>query len=433
MFLGKAMNVARPFLRSLRRCSTTKAPTEKLNLVGVDPMVNPGRKDPQKVFREIVGKIKFGGPITVSQYMQEVLSNPLSGYYMNKDVFGSRGDFTTSPEISQMFGECIAIWFVHEWMKMGSPKPFNIVELGPGRGTLMSDVLRVFRKLVPEAMTETQVHLVEISPKMREMQAKSLEKYSSILHWCHRVEDVPKTFTFFIAHEFFDALPIHKFIKVPVMPRNLDSMEKLPPTDKEWREVLVDVDVDKEKKECLRFVRARHKTPAVDLLPDLSNHTETAIEISPKSGIVVRKVSDRITEFGGIALIADYGRDGPSPDSFRAFRDHKLHDALVDPGTADLTADVDFGYLKSQCREETVCYGPTPQGEFLKSLAIDLRLEKLVQGCDDDKTIRDLKSAYNVLTNKDQMGERFKFLSIFPRVVTPIHEKFPPVGFEVIN
>ena len=162
-------------------------------------------------------------------------------------ILGAKGDFVTSPEISQMFGECLAVWLIHEWMKMGAPKPVNLVELGPGTGTLMSDVLRVFARLVPEDMGSVGVHLVETSEKMRALQQKKLQGLTK-LNFHHRLDQVPKEFSFFIAHEFFDALPIHKFVKVEsdstgggVPPKADGIAEK-----KHWREVLVDVDGERE-------------------------------------------------------------------------------------------------------------------------------------------------------------------------------------------
>ena len=172
-------------------------------------------------------------------------------------ILGAKGDFVTSPEISQMFGECLAVWLIHEWMKMGAPKPVNLVELGPGTGTLMSDVLRVFARLVPEDMSSVGVHLVETSEKMRALQQKKLQGLTK-LNFHHRLDQVPKEFSFFIAHEFFDALPIHKFVKVESdstgggVPPKADGIAG----KKHWREVLVDVDGERESLRSVFTVQA---------------------------------------------------------------------------------------------------------------------------------------------------------------------------------
>jgi len=403
-----------------------------LELHGVAPTPRP---DPERLQRELAQKIKFGGPITVYQYMQEVLTNPVTGYYTGKDeVLGARGDFVTSPEISQMFGECVAVWLVHEWMKMGAPKPLNLVELGPGSGALMSDILRVFAKLVPEDLPSIGVHLVETSPKMRALQEKRLKGFSK-LTFHHRLDQVPKEFSFFLAHEFFDALPIHKFVKAT--PEELKAAkERRPPSSSEngaseWREVLVDVDSETGG---LRFVRSRHETPATALIdPELNpprDEDMDGVEISPKASSIVSAMSQRIDEFGGAALIGDYGNDYAPRDTFRGFRGHSLHDVLTEPGTADLTADVDFLNLKRSCSEHTICYGPVEQGDFLRAMGIEVRLQKLTQSTTATEEAKaQLKSAYDMLVSPDQMGKRFKFMSVFPKTMSQIHSKFPPAGF----
>ena len=390
---------------------------KSLDLQGVEPKPHP---DPKKLKRELVQRIRFSGPISVHQYMQEVLSNPLTGYYMGKDVFGAKGDFVTSPEISQMFGECLALFIANEWMKTGSRTPMHLVELGPGRGTLMSDMLRVLKRLLPEKVSGISVHLVETSPKMRELQEAKLcqPKYKLTnpgfcpIFWHHRVDQVPKGFSFFVAHEFFDALPIRKFVRVPT--------ENGP----EWREVLIGVDDNDE----LRFVRAKDETPAVKLVGDNFLKDYEAIEVNPRAATLVKIISERIGECGGGALIADYGNDRPAKDSFRAFKNHQLHDVLKDPGTADLTADVDFSYLKRHINDRTMAYGPVPQGDFLHSMGIAIRLEQLYKHSSSEEK-KQLESAYKMLVSPDQMGQRFKFMSIFPKNMEQIYAKFPPAGF----
>uniref|UniRef100_A0A1B6BY44 Protein arginine methyltransferase NDUFAF7 n=1 Tax=Clastoptera arizonana TaxID=38151 RepID=A0A1B6BY44_9HEMI len=258
----------------------------------------------------LVSKIKATGPITVADYMKEVLTNPLSGYYMKKDVFGEKGDFITSPEISQMFGEMIAIWFINEWQKIGAPKPLQLVELGAGRGTMMKDILRVFSKLRQD--TYLSCHIVEISPELSKLQAQVLcnkfEHFDDLskpyyikgstennvnIYWYPLLSDVPKNFTCLIAHEFFDALPIHKLQK----------------TENGWSEVLIDIDPDDETGKKFRYVISRFPTPASKLYLS-EKETRDHVEVSPTSYIIMQEIAERLEENGGIALVADYGHDG---------------------------------------------------------------------------------------------------------------------------
>lgn len=205
-------------------------------------------KEAHQITNAIESRIKATGPITVAEYMKEVLINPLGGYYMHRDVFGDSGDFITSPELNQIFGEMVAIWFLNEWSKMGAPKPFQIVELGPGRGTLSQDILRVFEHF--GCLEKANLNLVEVSPVLSDIQAKRLcmkseriDDNNSLIHregishqgiavkWYKGLSDVPKMYTMLVAHEFFDALPIHKFQK----------------TENGYREILIDIDPTLEK------------------------------------------------------------------------------------------------------------------------------------------------------------------------------------------
>ncbi|XP_018599456.2 protein arginine methyltransferase NDUFAF7, mitochondrial isoform X2 [Scleropages formosus] len=318
------------------------------------------------MLRHLTSKIKATGPISVAEYMREVLTNPVSGYYVRHDMLGTDGDFITSPEISQIFGELLGIWCVSEWMAAGKPRRFQLVELGPGRGSLISDVLRVFSQLrTVLSGTSVSVHLVEISPKLSKVQAHNLtgeqnqvssDKNATVYRrgttmsglpvcWYHRVEDIPEGFSIFLAHEFFDALPIHKFQR----------------TERGWREVMVDIDPEEQDKLCFVLVPA----------PTLA------------SSVLLQ-----------------------------GFRGHKLHDVLSAPGTADLTADVDFSYLRRMAGDEVVCFGPITQRQFLRNMGIDVRLQVLLQNCPDDSTRAQLIQGFDMLTNPKQMGERFKFFAM---------------------
>jgi NADH dehydrogenase [ubiquinone] 1 alpha subcomplex assembly factor 7 len=249
--------------------------------------------------------------------MKEILTSPQSGYYMSRDVFGQQGDFITSPEIGQIFGELIAIWCLAEYQKIGSPQPLQLVELGPGRGTLMQDLLRVFGHF--EIAESLSIHLVELSPYLSKLQSQKL-CYSSTevdpnnfphyrmgetlggtkVFWYNRIEDVPKEFSIILAHEFFDALPIHKLQKEGNI----------------WKEILIDIDPsDKEK---LRYVLSRNETPISKLYPSMRpDEPRNHVEVSPDSDLIVKQIADRVEENGGFGLIMDYGHVGEKEDTFR--------------------------------------------------------------------------------------------------------------------
>ncbi|XP_035379997.1 protein arginine methyltransferase NDUFAF7, mitochondrial isoform X3 [Electrophorus electricus] len=326
------------------------------------------------ILRHLTSKITATGAITVAEYMREVLTNPVSGYYVKNDMLGADGDFITSPEISQIFGELVGIWCVSEWVASGKPKVLQLVELGPGRGSLIGDILRVFHQLQSVLHgAEVSVHLVEVSPKLSQLQAQCLAGEYTCggedelvyrtgtthtglpIYWYRSVKDVPRGFSIFLAHEFFDALPIHKF-------------------------------QEDEKRQHL--------------------------EISPEGGVIVQKLASQIAEDGGAALIADYGHDGTKMDTFRGFRGHKLHDVLEAPGTADLTADVDFSYLRRMAGDAVVCMGPITQRAFLKNMGIDARLQVLLRSCHDATTRAQLIHGCDMLTSPEKMGSRFQFFSL---------------------
>ncbi|GFV78357.1 protein arginine methyltransferase NDUFAF7, mitochondrial [Trichonephila clavipes] len=366
-------------------------------------------------------KIEATGPITVSDYMKEVLTLPHSGYYMSRDVFGSSGDFITSPEISQVFGELVGVWFYNEWCRIGSPQPFQLVEFGPGRGTLTDDILRVFSKLKPKDL-RLSIHFIEISPHLCHMQKSKLcsdntkeDLYEKTLHtkygypitWHPHLTNVPEeTFSLFLAHEFFDAMPIHKFQKTP------DG----------WREILIDF-----KNGELQFILSRNPTAATKLLID-ENEKRDHVEISPESGILLDDITKRMKKDGGITLIVDYGHLGTKTDTFRGFKNHQLHDPLKNVGEVDLTADVNFQFLSKHANGKAIVVGPVTQASFLKNMGIDIRLERLMMNASPENQ-KSLKTGYNMLMSSNQMGERFKFLALFPEVLKGFLCKYPPAGF----
>ncbi|KAM5292592.1 protein arginine methyltransferase NDUFAF7, mitochondrial [Ctenodactylus gundi] len=367
------------------------------------------------MLRHLTYKIKSTGPITVAEYMKEVLTNPAKGYYVHHDMLGEKGDFITSPEISQIFGELLGIWFVSEWIAAGKNEAFQLVELGPGRGTLMGDILRVFSQLRSVLKNcDISIHLVEVSQKLSNTQAlalteektplerstespvymKGVTKSGLPISWYRDLHDVPQGYSFYLAHEFFDVLPVHKFQKTP----------------QGWREVLVDIDPQVSDK--LRFVLAPCATPAEAFIqPD---ETRDHVEVCPDAGVIIEELSQRIPLTGGAALIADYGHDGTKTDTFRGFCDHQLHDVLIAPGTADLTADVDFSYLRRMAQGKVACLGPIEQHTFLRNMGIDVRLKILLDKSHEPSMRHQLLQGYSMLMSPEKMGERFNFLAFLP-------------------
>ncbi|PIA62500.1 hypothetical protein AQUCO_00200486v1 [Aquilegia coerulea] len=340
------------------------------------------------------GIIKFrGGPISIAEYMEEVLTNPKDGYYMNRDVFGSGGDFITSPEVSQMFGEMIGVWAMCLWEQMGQPDNVNIVELGPGRGTLMADLLRGASKF--EKFTKSlHIHMVECSPTLQKLQYKTLKcededvsgssgdkrtvsMFSGApVSWHTTLEQVPSGLpTIIIAHEFFDALPIHQFQKA----------------SRGWSEKMVDVADDS----SFRFVLLPQPTPAILSLmkrykwaakEDIAKLEQ--IEVCPKGMELTHTIAKRIGSDGGGALIIDYGLNKVVSDSLQAIRKHKFVDILDNPGSADLSAYVDFASIRhsaEEASENIAVYGPISQSQFLGLLGINFRVEALMQNCTDEQ------------------------------------------------
>ena len=347
-------------------------------------------------------RLQVTGPITVASYMKECLRNPIWGYYMTRDVFGSEGDFITSPEISQMYGELLAVWFIIQWNQMGKPSDVQLVELGPGRGTMMADMLRVMRQF-KNLYDCLSIHFVEVSEKMIEMQKSNLNvshecnSYtlpdSSIkVKWHTHVQDVPSGLSFYLAHEFFDALPVHLFQKI----------------NNDWREILVNLSSSKDK---LEFVTSPGISPlAKSFIP--SNYPSEQCEICPDGAVMMSHISENIATNGGCALIIDYGTDISDRHSIRGFKDHQLVNNILEcPGEADLTANVDFSFLKQHTHESTRSYGPITQQSFLLQMGIRERLQVLLRTA-TTKQAKDLISSYEYLISPEKMGEKFKVMTL---------------------
>ena len=338
--------------------------------------------------QRIAALIAAQGPISIAQYMTLVLHDPDGGYYATRDPFGSGGDFTTAPEISQMFGEMIGLWCVQTWHDQGKPVPVRLVELGPGRGTLMADALRAMR-VAPEFLAALDVVMVEASPALRDVQKAKLVDSGARIAWSDRFDakSVDRSL-FVLANEFFDALPIRQFVRVGTG----------------WRERMVTADANGN----LAFVLS--PLPADDLVPaDRSGAPQGGVvEVGLAATALAEEIGSAIAAHGGGALIVDYGYDMPGfGETLQAVEGHSFAELLADPGQSDLSAHVDFLALAEAVRRGgAVPYGPTGQGAFLLDLGISTRAERLIQ---NDPAVA---AALDRLVNPKEMGSLFKALAI---------------------
>ncbi|MGQ0741381.1 MAG: class I SAM-dependent methyltransferase [Alphaproteobacteria bacterium] len=338
---------------------------------------------------KILRRIAREGPISVAQYMEMALYDPEHGFYMKGEPIGARGDFITAPEVSQMFGELIGLWFVQAWEDHGRPKPFLFLELGPGRGTLMTDMLRAAR-LRPQFAQAAEIVLVETSPALRQRQKEQLK--DAHVTWRDSLFEVqPDRPVFLVANEFLDALPARQAIK----------------TDQGWRERLIGAAGG-----GLAFVSA-NKAMEEFVPPRLRGAPAGAIfEFSPEAQDAVRTIASIIAQWGGVALLIDYGHEHSAiGDTLQAVKEHAYADALGEPGGADLTAHIDFEALGAIARaQDTKVFGPEPQGSFLEAIGIRARAKKLKEA--SPARARDIDAALDRLTSPTQMGTLFKVMAI---------------------
>lgn len=336
-------------------------------------------------------RIARTGPITLADYMGECLMHPEHGYYATRDPFGVAGDFITAPEISQMFGELVGLSLAQAWLDQGSPAPFVLAELGPGRGTLMADVLRATRG-VPGFHAGTSVHLVETSAHLRALQARAVPDAT----WHDDLSTLPDAPLFLIANEFFDALPVRQFV------RDGDG----------WRERMVGLEND-----ALTFGLS---APApLGLLEHRRADTKDGdlVEISPAMAAIVSGIGARIADQGGAALIIDYGDWASQGDTLQALQAHQSTDPLAAPGAADLTAHVDFAEIARHAKPAKFSR-VTPQGVFLERLGITDRARTLATRLAGEALSAHI-AAHRRLTHPDEMGTLFKVIGLYPETANP--------------
>ncbi len=339
-------------------------------------------------------RIAADGPLTVADYMAEALANPKYGYYMTGDPLGKEGDFITAPEISQMFGELIGLWCATVWHQMGSPNKINLIEMGPGRGTLMVDALRAL-VMAPQFLDAIDIHLIETSPSLQKRQQRNLETLVFDIQWHESFADVPPGPFILFANELLDALPIHQYEKSVAG----------------WGERKVGVRDDGNLQWQLDQGAV---VPEAYIPPDLAEAPPGSIFELCQSGIgLVTSIAESIVEFGSAALFIDYGHSQSAiGDTLQAVKDHQYHDVLLDPGKADLTAHVDFQRLAETAQAAGASiYGPVTQRNFLGPLGIEHRAKQLHDAA-STRQKADVQSSLNRLIGEDEMGTLFKVLAI---------------------
>ena len=338
-------------------------------------------------------QIAASGPMPVSRYMELCLTHPDYGYYLKQDPLGRDGDFITAPEVSQMFGELIGLWAASVWAAMGSPSEVKFIELGPGRGSMMADMLRAIQ-ILPQFYQAVTVHLVEPSPALRDRQYDTLGNAKHV-EWYDLLTDVPEGSAIIFANEYFDVLPIHQVVKA----------------DDGWHERMIDVDDD-----IFIYTVAKEPTPRFEVLmpPHVRAAPNGAIyEWRPDTEIM--DLARRVRDQGGAALIIDYGHlRSDAGDTFQAVTRHSFTNPLRNPGDADITAHVDFEALAKAA--ETLgarAHGPVEQGAFLNKLGIEQRSLTLMKSSSHEESVS-VAAALKRLTGKGRngMGQLFKVLGI---------------------
>ena len=345
--------------------------------------------------------IEAEGPISVALYMALCLGDPEHGYYMRQEAFGVKGDFITAPEISQLFGEIIGVFLALSLDQLDDEKPVTLVELGPGRGTLVADVLRTLKQLRPRHFALLEVALVETSPRLRELQAKTIAAHKTpVFH--DSIASLPDQMPLLvIGNEFLDALPMRQFMKAGAA----------------WRERMVTVENGK-----LAFCSGA-STLAPNELPHaaLPAQEGAIFEIAPARMAVVEDLSMRILDQGGVALLIDYGHlNSGFGDTLQAMRAHQFAPVLKSPGEVDLTSHVDFEVLQTAAITSGCKAALTTQGAFLLEFGLLERAGWLGAG-KPSVFQTDMQTAVERLVSPNAMGDLFKVLS-FGRILPPPFE-----------
>lgn len=438
------LHVRRPALLSARALSGDKG-TISVDRSGLKRPVPPLLSEAEPaaaglvtpLAQELSQLIELRGGIPVADWMHYCLLHPKYGYYSAKpgDQIGRSGDFVTSPELTSMFGELLGVWFISMWQKLGAPGRFQLVEVGPGKGTLISDAIRT-ADVLPAFRDGMQVHLVEPSRSLRAKQRETLAldhgtrapqsadgaegdgasitlRNGTEVHWHDALAEVPEGPTFVVAHELLDALPVHQFVY----------------TEAGWRERLV-TQAGEGAPEDFVLVAAERETPALSLLRGAAGvdfadgerpEAGAVVEVCPGAMAFAQDCAARVRAHGGAALLVDYGGMGMPVESVRGFRDHREVSWLSSPGLTDVTADVDFSAVGRcvEAVEGVAPVGPVEQGAFLGAMGIKERTIALLEADGTTEQQQEaLYKAFERLVSPEQMGSRYKVMAIVPEAVS---------------
>jgi SAM-dependent MidA family methyltransferase len=358
--------------------------------------------EPSPLEKEIRRLIAVSGPMPIARYMALCLAHPQYGYYVTRDPFGAGGDFTTAPEVSQIFGELLGLWALSVWRMMDEPATINLIELGPGRGTMMRDALRA-AKVLPKFRQALSVHLVEISPTLEQLQRNSLSDSDLPLFWHRNLLDVPEGPSIILANEYLDALPVHQVVK------QSDG----------WHERVIGLNANG------NFALGL----APDALPQFDRFMPKKIKEAPvgaifewRNDIHAFDIARRVREKGA-ALFIDYGHgESDVGETLQSVNEHAFADPLSAPGAADITAHVDF-FIFGQAAESmgAAVQGPVTQARFLRELGIDARADALRRGASAEQAAN-ITAAVTRLTEggRTGMGELFKVMALRDPILDPL-------------
>jgi SAM-dependent MidA family methyltransferase len=344
---------------------------------------------------KIAGLIRAAGPISVADYMAVCLFDPDDGYYTTREPFGVKGDFITAPEVSQMFGELVAVWLVEAWHAIGAPLPLTIAEIGPGRGTLTKDMVRTIGQIAPDLVSGAAFALIEASPRLTAVQQETLQGGEPAFTWHTIPGTLPSQPLLVVGNEIFDALPFRQFVR----------------HGGKWLERAVGLDADG----GFQFGIGTASLAASALPPKAKTAPDGSIfEIAPTREALMSAIAQRVAEHGGAGLFFDYGHLEPGlGDTFQSVRKHRIESVLDNPGEADLTSHVDFFALAAVARSHGLETRMITQGEFLLGMGLLERAGRLGQSggtAAREKITADVER----LAGPDQMGELFKVLALLP-------------------